>query len=164
VKAFRGFLRATLASSGGCFFVDARDLALLIVRVLERGMHGRIVAGGHFLDWNELTALLEEISGARISRLRAPGFALRAAGRVLDGVARATGRRFPIGYEGMEVATRARRVADSPEVGALGVRWRPARETLEDMLRWYLAAGRIRPASAPRLAAAAATAPATASR
>jgi len=155
VKAFRGFLRTTLASSGGCFFVDVRDLALLIARMLEHGTQGRVVAGGHFLGWDELTAVFEEVSGAKISRLRAPGWLLRAAGRVLDGVSVATGRTFPIGFEGMEVATRARRVVDSPEVALLGVRWRDPRETLEDMFRWFLAVGRVRPAHVPRLAAAA---------
>jgi nucleoside-diphosphate-sugar epimerase len=156
VKAFRGFLRTTLASSGGCFFLDVRDLALLIARMLEQGTRGRVVAGGHFLSWDELTALFEEVSGAHISRLRAPGWLLRAAGRVLDGVAVATGRSFPIGFEAMEVAMRARRVADSPEVAALGVRWREPRETLEDMFRWFLASGRVRAAHLPRLAGPAA--------
>lgn len=151
VKAFRGFLRTTLATSGGCFFLDARDLALLIARMLERGTRGRVVAGGHFLDWDAFTALFERVSGARISRLRAPGWVLRGAGRALDLVALATGRTFPIGYEAMEISTRARRVPDSPEVAALGVAWRDPARTLEDMFRWYLASGRVRPSAVPRL-------------
>lgn len=152
VKAFRGFLRTTLASSGGCFFVDARDLALLCARMLAHATRGRVVAGGHFLDWDALTALFEQVSGARISRLRAPGWLLRAAGLAFDGVARLTGRSFPIGWEAMEIATRARRVPDSPEVAAEGVTWRDPAATLEDMFRWYLASGRVRPSALPRLA------------
>ena len=156
VKAFRGFLRNTLRSSGGVFFVDARDLALLCQRMLEAGTCGRVVAGGHFYAWDQITALFEEISGAKISRLSAPGWLLRGAGRAFDVLARVSGRSFPIGFEGMEIATRARAVADSPEIAALGVRWRPARDTLEDMFRWYLASGRIPPRAVPRLAPAAA--------
>jgi hypothetical protein len=52
----------------------------------------------------------------------------------------------------MEIATRARAVADSPEVAALGVRWRDPAVTLEDMFRWYLASGRIPPRAVPSLA------------
>jgi nucleoside-diphosphate-sugar epimerase len=156
VKAFRGFLRTTLASSGGCFFVDVRDLAALIAAMLGAPTHGRIVAGGHFFTWDALTALFEEISGARISRLRAPGWLMRGAGHLFDAISRATGRTFPISFEAMEIATRTRRVADSPEVAALGIRWRDPRETLEDMFRWYLASGRIPPRAVPRLAPSAA--------
>jgi nucleoside-diphosphate-sugar epimerase len=152
VKAFRGFLRTTLRSSGGVFFVDARDLALLCERMLERGTRGRVVAGGHFFSWDELTALFESVSGAKVGRMSAPGWLLRGAGRAFDAIARVTGRSFPIGFEAMEIATRARRVSDSPEVAALGVRWRDAAATLEDMFRWYLASGRIPARAVPQLA------------
>jgi nucleoside-diphosphate-sugar epimerase len=131
VRAYRGFLRGTLRSSGGNQFVDARDLAVLLVRLLERGGGGRVVAAGHF---------------------SAPGWLLRAAGRAADLVGRVRGTSFPISGEGMAIATRWTRIADSPDVAALGVRWRPPEQTIEDMLRWFLATGRIPPRAAPRLA------------
>jgi hypothetical protein len=111
-----------------------------------------VVAAGHFFTWDELTALLEQISGARIRRLRAPGWLLRAAGRAADVVARARGRELPISGEGMAIATRWRPIADSPELARLGIVLREPRETLEDMLRWLIAAGRLPARAAPRLA------------
>jgi nucleoside-diphosphate-sugar epimerase len=154
VRAYRGFLRGTLKSSGGNQFVDARDLAVLLVRLLERGGGGRVVAAGHFFDWDAFTALFETVSGASIRPHTAPGWALRAAGRAADVVSRVRGRSFPISGEGMGIATRWTRIPDSPEVAALGVRWRPPEQTIEDMLRWFLATGRIPPRAAPRLAGA----------
>jgi nucleoside-diphosphate-sugar epimerase len=155
VRAYRGFLRGTLRSSGGNQFVDARDLAVLLVRLLERGGGGRVVAAGHFFDWDGFTALFERVSGASIRRISAPGWVLRAAGRAADLVSRVRGASFPISGEGMAIATRWTRIADSPEVAALGVRWRPPEQTIEDMLRWFLATGRIPPRAVPRLAEAA---------
>ena len=152
VRAWRGFLRATLRSSGGTWFVDVRDLAELHVRLLERRAPGRCVAAGHSFTWDALTALLEEVSGASIRRISAPGWLLRAAGRLADGAGRLRAARFPISGEGMAIATRWRPVADSPELAALGVSWRAPRETLEDMLRWLVEAGRLPAHAAPRIA------------
>ncbi|MFT5696916.1 MAG: hypothetical protein ACI9QQ_002898, partial [Myxococcota bacterium] len=33
----------------------------------------------------------------------------------------------------------------------LGVQWRPANETLEDLFRWYIATGRLPAKAAPKL-------------
>ena len=155
VRAYRGFLRGTLRSSGGNQFVDARDLAELLARLLERGVRGRVVAAGHFFPWDEFTALFESVSGARIRRISAPGWLLRAAGRAADVWSRLRGTSFPISGEGMAIATRWTRIADSPAVAELGVRWRDPHQTIEDMLRWFLATGRIPARAAPRLAGSA---------
>jgi len=151
VKAFRGFLRTTIRSSGGTQFVDVRDLAALLVQVLSRHISGRILAAGHYFLWDELTDLVEEVAGVRPSRLRAPGFALRGAGRLFDGIAKLTGRRFPISREGMEIATRMRPAPDSPVVGELGISWRDAHETLTDMYGWMVAEGRLPAGAVPRI-------------
>jgi len=157
VRAYRGFLRATIRA-GGTSFVDARDLAHLIARVVAEGHRGRLVAAGHFFTWDGLTALVAAVSGAQPRRLGAPGWVLRAMGRAADVVARVTGRSFLLSGEAMEVATRWKPMADSPEIARLGVGWRPASETLEDMYRWMLAAGRLPAKAVPRLAEAPETA------
>lgn len=151
VKAYRSFLRGTLRSEGGNQLVDVRDLALLIVRMLEHEVRGRVVAAGYFFDWDEFTALLEAVTGARIRRIAAPGWLLRGTARTLDAAARLTGRKMPITGEGIEIATRFRPMRDSPQVAQLGVSWRPARETIEDLFRWYLATGRLPPQAVPAL-------------
>lgn len=151
VRAYRGFVRETIRA-GATQFVDARDLAELHRQLLERRRCGRFVAAGHYFSWDALTALLEEISGATIRRIAAPGWLLRAGASLADRVSRLSGRSFPITREGIEIATRWRRVEDSPAIAELGVVWRDPRETLEDLLRWYLESGRLPARAVPRLA------------
>jgi nucleoside-diphosphate-sugar epimerase len=151
VKAYRAFLRGTLKSSGGIQLVDARDLAQLCERMLVERVRGRIVAAGHFFDWDGFTELLQSVTGARIPRIAAPGWLLRAAARGLDGVGKLTGRRMPMSGEGIEIATRWPRIDDSPGVAELGIHWRPPERTLEDLFRWFLAQGRLPASAVPAL-------------
>ena len=151
VKAYRGFLRTTIQSSGGTQFVDVRDLACLLRRMLEEGTTGRVIAGGHYFDWDEFTVLIERVSGATLSRLRAPGWVLRSAGRCFDLISRLSGQRFPISGEGMEIATRMLPAIDTDTIAALGVKWRSPEETLADLFRWYLAQGKIPERAIPGL-------------
>jgi nucleoside-diphosphate-sugar epimerase len=153
VKAYRSFLRGVLASEGGNPMLDARDLALLVARMLERRTAGRIVAAGHFFAWDAFGELLEGVTGARIPRIRAPGWLLRGAGRTLDVVGKITGRTMPMTGEGVEIATRFRRMEDSPKIAELGVAWRDPAETLSDLFVWFVDAGKLPARAVPALAA-----------
>lgn len=154
MSAFRGFSQFMIESEGGTQFVDARDLAALIERIVTRRRHGRIVAAGHYFGWRALREAIVEATGAKIGALRAPGFVLRGAGRLADAISKLSGRSFMLGHESMEIATRWRRVADSPDVAELGIHWRDAHDTLTDVYRFFLARGALRPAAVPRIAGA----------
>lgn len=151
VRAYRSYLRGTLKSEGGNQMIDVRDLALLLVRLLENRIHGRIAAGGHFHDWDEFTGILEAVTGAKISRIAAPGWVLRGAARSMDVVGKVTGRRMPLTGEGIEIATRFRAMQDSRQIGALGLAWRDPAETLRDLFQWFLDEGRLPPSAVPAL-------------
>lgn len=151
VRAYRGFLKGTLRS-GGTSFVDARDLAALLERIVAAKHHGRLVANGQYFDWDALTEKIEAVTGAVVPRLGLPAPLMRGLGRALDVVSRVSGKTFPFSGEGIEIATRWRPIADSPEIARLGVRWRPAEQTLEDLFRWFVAAGRLPAKAVPRLA------------
>jgi len=152
MSAFRGFLQFMIDSEGGTQFVDARDLARLFVRIVSEKRHGRIIAAGHYLGWHELRRAISDATGASIRAIRAPGFVLRSFGRAADVASRSTGRSLMITHEAMEIATRWRAVRDSPDVVELGVDWRPAAGTLEDVYTWFLERGAIAPGAAPKLA------------
>ena len=55
-------------------------------------------------------------------------------------------------YEGIYIATQHPRTDDSRTVAELGVEPAPLEETLTDMIRWMVEAGRIRPKAAGELA------------
>ncbi len=151
VKAYRAFLRGTLQSEGGNQLLDVRDLAELFARMLEDETTGRIVAAGHYFDWDGFNALLEGVTGAKIPRIRAPGWVLRGAARVLDVVGAVLRRPMPMTFEGIEIATRFPRMIDSPVIERLGLHWRPAEETTEDLFRWFVEAGKLPAKVVPRL-------------
>jgi len=158
VRAFRGFLKATLRTSGGVQFVDARDLAEFHLRLLERGVRGRHVIAGHFLSWDELTELLERVAGTQIRRVPAPAALLRAVGRAVDLLKHCVDTDLVMTREAMEIATLWRPIPDSPAVAELGVALRDPAETVEAMLRWLHAAGRLPGRAVPRLVSAASSA------
>lgn len=151
VGAFRGFLATTLDTDGGVSFVDVRDLAHFVVRLLESGRNGRFIVGGHFLTWDELVVTLEPMLGREVRRFRAPATLLRALGSLLDAVRRVRPVASLISREGMEYATRTRPLPNTEALAELGVTLRPAPETYADTLRWMLATGKLKPHHAPAL-------------
>ena len=152
VKAYRSFLRGTLRSEGGNQMLDVRDLAILLVSMVGKAAPGRVIAAGHYFDWDEFTALIEGVTGAEIPRISAPGWALRLAGRALDKVAWVTGRPMPMTGEGVEIATRFPRMSDSRQVSELGLVWRDPRETIRDLYAWFLESGKLPARAVPLLA------------
>jgi nucleoside-diphosphate-sugar epimerase len=154
LKAYRSFLRGTLQSSGGNQMLDVRDLADLFARMIEDETTERIVAAGHYFDWDGFTALLEGVTGTKIARIRAPGWVLRGVARVMDVAGSVLKRPMPLTFEGVEIATRFPRMIDSAAIERLGLSWRPPEETIEDLFRWYLESGKLPAKAVPRLAAA----------
>jgi nucleoside-diphosphate-sugar epimerase len=153
VAALRGFMSRCLASAGGTGFVDVRDLAALIVALLEAKATGRYLLGGQFLRWDEIAAQLEAVLGRPVRRLSAPAPLLRAMGSFVDLVRRFRPVDSLISREGMDHATRMRPLPNTPALARLGIELRPLAETFEDTARWMLAAGRLKPHHAPRLTA-----------
>jgi hypothetical protein len=87
-----------------------------------------------------------------VRRYRIPGPLLRALGRVGDAVKRVVPFDFPLTGEAMDFATMWPRAITSPEIEQLGVRFREARESYADAIRWMVEAGHLDPGMAGRLA------------
>lgn len=153
--AVRTFLRYGMAlTSGGFQMVDVRDLAALHVALLTRSAApGRYFAAGHFTRWRALADRIDALTGERVRRVRIPGPALRLLGRLADAIARVRPFELPLTREAMAMATQWPGSEDSPAVEGLGVRYRDARETLADTLRWLWRAGHLERRHLGRLAA-----------
>ncbi len=87
-------------TSGGMQIVDVRDLAALLVTLLELppGPH-RYVAASPMLSWSLLYDLCCTLTGTHPRRMRVPGAVLRAAGSVGDVVKRLYDFDFPLTRE-----------------------------------------------------------------
>ncbi len=154
MSAFRGFVRTMLDTAGGTQFVDARDLAMLIEALLGARYRGGVVAAGPYFAWPELIDLVEEVTGAKVGRIRAPAGLLRLVGGLSDIVSRLSGRSLPMSREAMEIATRWKAIPDSSALEPLGIRWRPPQQTLADVYRFFVETGGLPASAVPRIAVA----------
>ena len=140
-------LRRVRAEEDGPRPRDARDLARLLLALVEARHSGPVLAGGHSFSFDTSTEALADVTGVRILRIRPPAWLLLALGRTLDVVGKLTRRNMLLSRESISIVTGWQRVQDSTIVCALGVKWRPAQETQRDLFRRLVEAGRL-PASA----------------
>jgi dihydroflavonol-4-reductase len=138
-------------TSGGWLAVDVRDVAHSIRAVLEAGATGGFITAGHFLGWDELADLVGDVTGHPVRRIPVPPRLLRALGRGGDFLKRIVPFDYPITRESMEMVTLMPSVSNSPELEALGVRFRDPAETHRDALRSLVAAGHVPERLAPAL-------------
>jgi len=110
------------------------------------------MVGGYDTGWNELFALLRRLTGRRLPAMPTPRPVAMGFGRLMDGAQRLLPGKAPLAYEGIYIATQHPRTDDSRTAAELGVEPAPLGETLTDMIRWMVEAGRIRPKAAGELA------------
>lgn len=145
MNALRVFIRDFIPlTSGGMQFVDARDLAVAHVRIVEdEPGPGRYLAGGTFLRWPEIANLVEACAGERLRILRIPGVLLRIAGRLLDLVRRVRPVELPLTAEAAAYITKWDPVPNSKALETMGVTFRDVSESIDDAIRWLREAGHL---------------------
>lgn len=139
------FIRKLLPiTTGGIQYVDARDLAVAIVRVLDDGRkQGRYLAPGEFVSWPELARLLEKLTGERVATRRINPVLLRLMGRIFDALRIIVPLEFPISIESTTYVTKWQPVSPSDELVRLGVEFRSLEDTLRDTIEWLRRAGHL---------------------
>ncbi len=131
-------------TSGGISFVDVRDVAdaLAAALRLEPGSK-RFLVGGNYFPWAEYAELGDRVTGIHGRRLRLPPTLLRMAGRLVDLIKRVSNFDYPLTLDAAQVMTRLVPCNDQPTIDALGIKFRPAEETLRDTIRWLYESGEI---------------------
>lgn len=154
VKGLAMLLRDGVAiTSSGLQTVDVRDLAAVHVALVERGpAPGRFVTAAEYLPWAEFAEHLDQAAGVRIPRFDVPGQAIRLAGRVGDQLRRFVGVEIDpiVSREASRFATQWVELDASRTTRELGVKFRPALESLSDTVRWLAEAGHVDPSRALR--------------
>ncbi len=145
-----GFPRTT----GGLPLVDVRDVAAIAAAACAPGRGPRrYMAGGNFITWMEEADLCEELTGCLMRRITAPPWTLRAIGRAVDFIKSiAPSFDYPLTSEAAVFATRTVPCDSSRTVEDLGIRFRPAQETIRDTIAWLCEAGELDAKYAARLA------------
>ncbi|MBK7948778.1 MAG: NAD-dependent epimerase/dehydratase family protein [Deltaproteobacteria bacterium] len=154
VKGVQILLRDGVAiTSSGIQTVDVRDLAAVHVALVERKPEpGRFVTPAEYLPWAEFAERLDQAAGIRIRRFDVPGEAIRFAGRVGDQLRRFVGIELDavVSREASRFATQWVELDASRTTEVLGVRFRPALESLADTVRWLAEHGHVDPSRALR--------------
>jgi len=148
------FKQTGITTSSGYQIVDVRDLAELHLHLLELPEGpARYIAAGPFLDWHETYRILDDITGTRLRRFPMPGPPLRWLGRLGDLVKRYVyDFQFPLTRDAMEYATQWPGTSAEQTERTFGLRFRSARETYTDTVRWLYEAGHLEARHVGRLA------------
>jgi nucleoside-diphosphate-sugar epimerase len=136
--------RAPFAVRGSLPITDVRYVAAGLAAAVERGKGPRrYLIGGHDTTWRRLFAMIRGLTGRMLPGLPTPRFMALATARTLDAAQKVVPGRLPFGHESIEIATQAPRTNDARARSELGVEPVPLEETLTDMIRWMVDAGRI---------------------
>lgn len=140
---------------GALHYVDVRDVAAVVLAVLERGRGPRrYVVPGHHVAGAELFSTLSRVAGRRLRHVELPAQLLSPPLRALDRlVARLPARlRYPAESEGVEMFARDTRMDDRAAREEFGIEPVPLETSLRDTARWLVDSGRLDRSRVPALA------------
>lgn len=131
-------------TSSGIQYVDARDLAIAHVRMLEdEPGTGRYLAAGNFITWRDLAQVLEEATGERPRAFRVPGAVFRLMGRLADLLRVVAPVELPLSHESATYITKWNPIDNSKELERLGVQFRSLEVSMRDAAVWLREAGHL---------------------
>lgn len=149
-NALRGYFR--MMPRGSLPISDVRDLARLHAALMEPGKGPRrYMALAISPDAPALMAALGQVTGRNLKVSRAPLAPVYYSARTLELLQRAVPARLPLSAEGIWYFSRGHTVDDSLTRRDFGIEPLPLEQTLEDMVRWMVRTGRLKPKLASRL-------------
>ncbi len=141
---------------GGMQFIDVRDLAAfarsLLTEQKPEKEQGRYLLPGVFSTWTEQADMIEQLSGASLTRIPAQGWKLRLVGRAIDTLRLFKKVDSPISAETMRYATLWPRIENTAALEDLGLALRDTRQSFDDTLRWMVESGHLDAKLCPKYA------------
>ncbi|MBV8988694.1 MAG: SDR family NAD(P)-dependent oxidoreductase [Solirubrobacterales bacterium] len=132
------------APPGSVPVVDVRDLAAVLAALLEAGRGPRrYLATGELVPLREIVRITAETTGRKGPRGTMPRSLVLLTGRLADGLQRVIPTRLPLGYQGPWTALHGIPCNASPTTRELGVRFRPAQESIADTAHWLIDHGHL---------------------
>jgi nucleoside-diphosphate-sugar epimerase len=123
---------------GGTSAVDARDVAVGMIRAAERGRAGeRYILGGDFVTLAEVIRALEKVTGRPGPRARIPYPVAFVYAAVSETWAKLTGGETLVTLEAVRMMQARLAVTSAKAEQELGWKHRPLQETLADEVAWY---------------------------
>ena len=123
---------------GGSNSVDARDVAVVMLRAAERGEPGsRFLAGGHYVTFQQIMNELEAVSGIPGPRIQLPYPVALGLAWISFQFGLLTKREVLVTPETVRVMHARLKVDSSKAERELGAGFRPFRDTLRDEVLWF---------------------------
>jgi dihydroflavonol-4-reductase len=123
---------------GGTSAVDARDVAVGMIRAAERGRPGeKYILGGDFVTLADVIRTLEQVAGRPGPRARIPYPVAFVYAALSQTWAKLTGGETLVTLEGVRMMQARLAVTSAKAERELGWKHRPLRETLADEVAWY---------------------------
>ena len=130
--------------SGGFPVGDVRDTAALHAALLstEFEEHGRFFGPGRYLSTRDYVATVRQLTGRRLPTVFLPARAMLPVGALTSLIQPVWPYHIPAEYGGLYICMCDARVHDS-ESAPLGIKARPAVETIGDTVRWLYEQGLV---------------------
>ncbi len=133
-----------IALPGSVPFVDARDVAMAMVRAVEVGKSGeRFIIGGRSVKVTEVVRVLEKISGVPAPRVRLSFPVATVIAGVAETVAKFTHQPPALTHDVVEILREDFGASSARAEREFGIDFRPIEETLRDMVEWYRSNGYV---------------------
>ena len=143
-----------MVPSGLLPVVDVRDVAAAHAASLTSGHgSGRYMLAGDMASLADLIDLIRRITGRRLMRVKAPAAPVLGMAAAGDAVQRVLPFRLPVNFGAVWTIKHGAPTDASATERDLGVRFRPAEDSVADMLRWLHRAGHLSDRQAGRAAA-----------
>jgi nucleoside-diphosphate-sugar epimerase len=128
---------------GGTTVIDVRDVALLLMRIVECDTHvPRVLAGGHFMQWGDWVVALERALGRAVSTLRVTADELLALARELTAAA-SPDEPPALTVEAAMVMITGVPLDDDACLARFGVALTPVDQTFADVVTYLRTIGRL---------------------
>lgn len=138
--------------TGGINYVDVRDVADAHTAALEKGEPGqRYIVGGDNIDYRDLRELIRDITGIKPRHVKSERMMLSIAG-LMELAAKAMRTEPFVTKDAAELFVGKYWYCDcSLANSTFGLNPRPAKQVIEDAIRWLLFVGKVKPKVADRL-------------
>ena len=131
--------------NGGASLTDVRDVAAAMVTAAERGERGeRYLVAGPLITMKDIGLELEAISGVKAPGLEIPDWVALSLAWLLETWAGLTGGTNPMPLAGVQALLEKATLSSAKAEQALGVTFRPFKDTLKDTVVWYQSQGYLK--------------------
>ena len=122
---------------GGSMMADARDVAAVMVRAVDKPHGARFIIGGHYHSLREVVDLVARETGRPAPKANLPSWLAIGYAYMSEAWASLTGGRAAANLDGVRMMAAKLNVSSAKAERELGATFRPLDDTIHDVIAWY---------------------------